>query len=60
MDILYRTKGRKEGRKEGRRLRRAVDFSFSLEPIVEIMALSITMGCIQLVRSHRDFLLTLR
>jgi hypothetical protein len=53
MDTLYR-------KKEGRRLCRAVDFSFGLEPIIEIMALSITMGCIQLGRSHRDVLLTLR
>ncbi len=53
MGNLYRRKG-------GKRLRRAIDCSFGLEPIIEIMTLSITMGCIQCVRSHRDFLLTLR
>jgi len=53
MDNRYRQKER-----EG--LRRAVDFSFGLEPIIEIIALFIATGCIQLIRSSRDLLQTIR
>jgi hypothetical protein len=46
--------------KRGERLRGAVDFSFGIKPIIELIALPIAAGCVQLIRSRRDLLSTLR
>ena len=46
--------------KQGERLRGAVDFSFGIEPIIELITLPIATGCVQLIRSRRDLPPTLR